>query len=66
MLDLGKFGLARVERDIDRVKLDERVERRAGDADQRADRRLVAPEPAVERRANFGVAEIELAVRTAA
>ena len=51
--------LAGIERDIDRIELDERVERTRGRADQRSFRRLVAAEAAGEGRADFGVAEIE-------
>ena len=58
--DLGQIGFARVERDVDRIELHERVERSARRADQRAYRRLIAPQPAGERGADFGIAEIEL------
>ena len=55
----GELGLARVERDIDGIELDQRVQRAGRGADERALGGEIAPQPAGERRADFGVAEIE-------
>ncbi len=58
--DLDEIRFARVEGHVNRVELDERIERPARRTDQRALSGLVTPEPACERRADLGVAKIEL------
>jgi len=60
--DLDQIRLARVERDINRIKLNQRVERSGRRPDQRTFRRLVAPQSAREWGGDLGVAEVELAV----
>ena len=49
LLNLRKLRLARVERDVDRIELNDGVERRARAVDQRADRRPIASDAARER-----------------
>jgi hypothetical protein len=59
-LHLDEVRLARIECDVDRIELYQRVQRRAGDADKSADRSLVSTEAPAERRPDFRVTEIEL------
>ena len=59
-LDLGQFGLARIEGGVDRVELDQGVQRRPRRADHGAIMDLTAADTAGEGRPDLGIAEIEL------
>ena len=58
--DGGELRLARVEGCVDRIEFDERVELRAGSVDQDPLVHQALAEPAIERCADLGVAQLQL------
>src|SRR6185312_3235211 len=60
LLNLHEIRLTGVEADVDRVELDQRVERRTTHSDQRSNRSLIAAETPIKGRTDFRISKIEL------